>query len=71
MIAILQPGNVVWPVTPGDQAIKTVSATNLSIFGLVSFALYKLFGNNKTEKKDVTEETSAEGEVDELINSIE
>ena len=48
LLAILQPGNVVWPVTPGDQAIKNVSATNLSIFGLVSFALYKLFGNNKT-----------------------
>jgi len=71
LLAILQPGNVVWPVTPADEAVKTVSATNLSIFGLVSFALYKLFGKKKAEKKEVKEETSAEAEVDELINSIE
>ena len=71
MLAILQPGNVVWPVTPADEAIKKVSATNLGIFGFISFALYKLFGKKKAEKKEVVEETSAEADIDELINSIE
>jgi len=71
LLAILQPGNVVWSVEPADQAIKQVSATNVGIFGLVSYTLYKLFGRKKVEKKEVAEETSAETEVDELINSIE
>lgn len=72
MMAILNPGNVVWPVTPADQAVKQVSATNLGIFSLITYALYKLFGKKKVEKKEVVaEETSAEAEVDELINSIE
>ena len=71
LLAILNPGNVVWPVTPADEAVKKVSATNLGVFGLVSYALYKLFGKKKAEKKEVAEETSAEAEVDELINSIE
>ena len=71
LLAILQPGNVVWSVTPADEAIKQVSATNVGIFGLVSYTLYKLFGKKKVEKKEVAEETSAETEVDELINSIE
>ena len=65
------PGDVVWPVTPADEAVKNVSATNLGIFGLISYTLYKLFGSKKAEKKEVAEETSAEAEVDELINSIE
>jgi len=68
----LNPGNVVWPVESGDQAIKKVSATNIGIFSLISYTLYKLFGKKKTtEKKEVVEESSAEAEVDELINSIE
>ena len=71
MLAILVPGDVVWSVTPANQAIKQVSATNVGIFGLVSYTLYKLFGKKKVEKKEVAEETSAETEVDELINSIE
>ena len=72
MMAILNPGNVVWPVTPADQAVKQVSATNLGIFSLITYALYKLFGKKKAEKKEVVAaETSAEAEVDELINSIE
>jgi len=71
LLAILQPGNVVWSVTPADEAIRQVSATNVGIFGLVSYTLYKLFGKKKVEKKEVAEETSAETEVDELINSIE
>ena len=71
LLAILQPGNVVWSVTPADEAIRRVSATNVGIFGLVSYTLYKLFGKKKVEKKEVAEETSAETEVDELINSIE
>ena len=70
-ISVLMPGDVVWPVTPADEAVKNVSATNLGIFGLISYTLYKLFGSKKAEKKEVAEETSAEAEVDELINSIE
>ena len=72
MLLALNPGNVVWPVESGDQAIKKVSAANIGIFSLVSYALYKLFGKkNSSEKKEVVEESSAEAEVDELINSIE
>ena len=65
------PGNVVWPVESADQAIKKVSATNMGIFGLITLAIYKLFGKKNTEKKEVAKESSAETEVDELINSIE
>ena len=65
------PGDVVWSVESGDQAIKKVSATNIGIFGMILFAIYKLFGKKNTEKKEVAEESSAETEVDELINSIE
>ena len=74
MLLALNPGNVVWPVESGDQAIKKVSAANIGIFSLVSYALYKLFGKkNSSEKKEVkaAEESSTEAEVDELINSIE
>jgi len=63
MLAALNPGNVEWPVESGDQAIKKVSATNISIFGFISFALYKLFCKKRsTEKKEVksAEEGSAE-----------
>ena len=72
MLLALNPGNVVWPVESGDQAIKKVSATNLGIFGFISYVLYKLFGKKKSaDKKEVAQESSAEAEVDELINSIE
>ena len=72
MLLILQPGDIVWPVTPGEEAVTQVSATNVTIFGLISFALYKLFGKKKTEeKKEVQAEDKAETEIDELINSIE
>ena len=72
MLLVLQPGNIVWNVTPGEEAIKQVSATNVTIFGLISFALYKLFGKKKAEeKKEVQAEENAETEIDELINSIE
>jgi len=59
------------PVTPVDQAITQVSATSLSIFGFISFVLYKLFSKKKVENKEVAKETSVESEVKELINSIE
>ena len=71
MLLALLPGDVVWSVESGDQAIKKVSATNMGIFSLISFAIYKLFGKKNTEKKEIAEEKSAETEVDELINSIE
>ena len=48
MLLVLNPGNVVWPVESGDQAIKKVSAANIGIFSLVSYALYKLFGKKNS-----------------------
>ena len=73
ILQILEPGNVVWPVENADSAITKVKATHIGIFGLISFALFKLCGKKKEEKKEVeaAEEVSAEAEVDELINSIE
>ena len=48
MLLALNPGNVVWPVEPADQAIKKVGAANIGIFSLVSYALYKLFGKKNS-----------------------
>ena len=72
MLWTLLPGDVVWPVESGDQAIKKVSATNIGIFGLISYILIKLFGKKKSnDKKEVVEESDTQAEVDDLINSFE
>ena len=72
MIETLTKGDVEWPVESGDEAIKKVSATNIGIFGFISFILYKLFGKKRsTEEREDKADEGGSAEVDELINSIE
>jgi len=43
ILAALTPGDNPGLVEDGDKAITKVNAANVTFFGLVSFALYKLF----------------------------
>ena len=49
------PGNVVEPVTPADEAVTNVSASHLTIFGLVSLFFYKLCAKKKQIKENEAE----------------
>ena len=48
LLAILQPGDNVWPVDTPEEASVKVSAGRLTFGGLFSYALYRVFGREKT-----------------------
>ena len=63
----LTPGISYESVEDADTAITKVNATNMTFFGLVSFAIYKMFGNKTEEKKT---EAVAEVEIEESANQL-
>jgi hypothetical protein len=51
MLKIFMPGNKVYDPPAAKDVIKTVNASNATIFGLISLFLYKLCGKKKQEEK--------------------
>jgi len=54
---IFSPGNVIWPVTPEDEAITKINASHVTVLGFLSLFFYKLCG-----KKQVKAEVAADPE---------
>lgn len=79
LLLFLMPGNNVQDVPSNEDAIRKVSATNMSILGFLSFFFFKLCAKKKEwqqklVKKEATtapESSSSANEIDELINTIE
>lgn len=46
---IFLPGDIVAPVMPADEAIAKINATHMTVFGLLSFAAYKIFGKKQQD----------------------
>ena len=44
LLRILMPGNVVQEIPSADEAVARVSASHLTIMGLISFFLLKICG---------------------------
>lgn len=54
---VFTPGNVIWPVTPEDEAITKINASHVTVLGFLSLFFYKLCG-----KKQVKAEVAADPE---------
>lgn len=73
LLLILMPGNTVQEVPDASETIAKVSASNMTILGLISVFVYKMCGKKRVTKtvEAKAEVTTSAVEIDELINSIE
>ena len=70
-MVILEPGNTAVEVKNADEVLPKVAMTRVTMLGLFSALLMKVFGKKTEEKQAVASNTvTIQSEADEIVNSL-